>query len=684
MKRVRRNAMPSIATRLLAGIPQHAARKPSRAVCLRLVLPLLLVVASSAGPLADTADLSTLDPRAPLGISVPTEISPEPDQISRAALLAPNSPFQHVNASGAQIPVVTVAPDPMVVEEKLHEATASPRTIGIGVPVPELSSDSEVRRRLELINVATGGMLLGIQLRAVGAVGMRLGLLIEHLPDQAEITFFAAGASGPVAPPVTGRAINHLIELNRTAGDASDEGRTYWSPVVNGEDAVIWIYLPQGIDPGALEFSVPRISYIFQDPLSEKANGTCELDATCYPSWAQDASGVAMMIYTQQGITYQCTGVLLNDSDTSSFVPYFLSANHCISTQTAASTLQTLWYYQSARCNGSSTDPHYAVHADGAQLLYASAETDTSFMRLRDQPPSGTSYLGWTTASPDIGATVVGIHHIDEGFKDISFGGFDGFFAFGALTASAGGSHIGVTWTGGVTGDGGSGSPLLNSDGEVIGQLHGGRSSCSNPEGMDYYGRFDLAYYAALDQWLGLNPQMGAPTIAGSVKVSGTGMPVCALVLANGQDMFSCDGTGALSLTVPLDANGEVTLFGFADGFAPYRAAIVPKSLATTVEVDMQPATLASPSIAMTHILHCAGSANWVHIEGSISSGSGQSLCALVLANGQQMFSCGASLGQYDLTVPVDQNGQVTLFGFADGFQPQKELVSAPTCNGSG
>ena len=45
--------------------------------------------------------------------------------------------------------------------------------------------------------------------------------------------------------------------------------------------------------------------------------------------------------------------------------------------------------------------------------------------------------------------------------------------------------------------------------------------------------------------------------------------PVCAMVLANGQYMFSCDGAGNYALNVPLDHNGQVKLQVYADGFAP-------------------------------------------------------------------------------------------------------------------
>ena len=45
--------------------------------------------------------------------------------------------------------------------------------------------------------------------------------------------------------------------------------------------------------------------------------------------------------------------------------------------------------------------------------------------------------------------------------------------------------------------------------------------------------------------------------------------PICAMVLANGQHMFSCDGSGNYALNVPLDSSGQVKLQVYADGFAP-------------------------------------------------------------------------------------------------------------------
>ena len=164
--------------------------------------------------------------------------------------------------------------------------------------------------------------------------------------------------------------------------------------------------------------------------------------------------------------------------------------------------------------------------------------------------------------------------------------------------------------------------------------------------------------------------------IQGNVRTT-DGIPVCALVLANGQYMFSCGGNGTYSLDVPLDEQGLVTLFAFADGFAPYRVTAAPGGLPAvvrTVEADPD-----SPQIYMGWDMACAAN-SWIRISGEIESFEGDPLCALVLANGQHMFSCGASQGRYDLTVPADENGNITLFGFADGFQPYSEIFGAPAC----
>jgi hypothetical protein len=57
--------------------------------------------------------------------------------------------------------------------------------------------------------------------------------------------------------------------------------------------------------------------------------------------------------------------------------------------------------------------------------------------------------------------------------------------------------------------------------------------------------------------------------ISGTVLLQNTQTPVCAIVLANGQFMFSCGGSGSYNLNIPLDANGQYNLQVYAQGFAP-------------------------------------------------------------------------------------------------------------------
>lgn len=128
-------------------------------------------------------------------------------------------------------------------------------------------------------------------------------------------------------------------------------------------------------------------------------------------------------------------------------------------------------------------------------------------------------------------------------------------------------------------------------------------------------------------------------------------------------------------MEIPLDANGRVNLFAFADGFAPFRATLQPEA-AASYDIEMMPA-LPSHS-QMTFDIRTEQSPNrlgWVRIDADVSAG-GAPLCALVLANGQHAYSCADNTGAISLEAPTDARGAVTLFGFADGFLPYKRVLT--------
>ena len=161
-------------------------------------------------------------------------------------------------------------------------------------------------------------------------------------------------------------------------------------------------------------------------------------------------------------------------------------------------------------------------------------------------------------------------------------------------------------------------------------------------------------------------------TISGSIAYDGT--PLCAMVLANGQYMFSCgESQGIYELEIPLDENGEITLFAFVDGLAPFKVTSEPSSLLSNIEMQLASPDSKTPTVTST-VVESIDNPGWVEIAGSVSL-DGSSLCAMVLANGQYMFSCDP-IGEYQLSVPLDPNGEITLFVFVDGLQPYKEIIS--------
>ena len=73
-------------------------------------------------------------------------------------------------------------------------------------------------------------------------------------------------------------------------------------------------------------------------------------------------NAVAQMVINSNGETFLCTGTLLNDTDTTTQIPWFFSANHCFDNedppyrttaqmQTVASTLSTLWFFEAVTCS---------------------------------------------------------------------------------------------------------------------------------------------------------------------------------------------------------------------------------------------------------------------------------------------------------------------------------------------
>ena len=222
----------------------------------------------------------------------------------------------------------------------------------------------------------------------------------------------------------------------------------------------------------------------------------CYQDASCRTRADQDldnyASAVALigLVDDETKRHSYCSGVLINDKAPDSVIPYFLTAAHCVNTESEARSVEAHWFYQNRNCGGESSralDSRYS-QTSGAHLLAVEDGSltndgkvnprglgDMALVRLLESPPSGAWYLGWQTGSAAIaiGANVIGIHHAESKTKQISFGEIESRLD----------NMLYVAWGNGLTLGGASGSPLLNENGRILGVLSGGRD--------DHEGCFD-------------------------------------------------------------------------------------------------------------------------------------------------------------------------------------------------
>ncbi len=386
--------------------------------------------------------------------------------------------------------------------------------IGVARDVPDAADPAAVSARLRWADTGRGTRVAALSIDSEGAKGLRLGVLVRALPAGAVLRFYAQG--GPEVVEVSGQEVLDTVQRNLQAGTPDAAARTYWSPDFGGAETTLEIEIPNAAATSSVQVAVPSVSHYVIAPDEAHAQGfakvgeagSCEIDVSCRPEYLDQSRSTARMTYVSNGKSYLCTGTLLNDM-ASSGTPYFLSANHCISTQAEASTLITDWFYRSAACNSQAVNPATQRRTGGATLLYATATTDTSFMRLNSAPPTGIVYAGSYFGSLAAGVGLAGVHHPGGDLQKLSVGSLAGFSTCVGESCTAGSADsttfLTMGWQQGVTEPGSSGSGLFYTIGSkryVVGQLYGGASSCSAPTGLDQYGRFDTAYRNSIKQWL--------------------------------------------------------------------------------------------------------------------------------------------------------------------------------------
>ena len=343
-----------------------------------------------------------------------------------------------------------------------------------------------------------------------GATAVRLRFTGTFMPAGAEL--FVYNARGEARGPYTRRG-----PLGRGA---------FWSHTVRGDTVLVqvryrgdrpeWAYRQTRLSVGDVghlteRFTLGRLAQGGDVGIESfcSFNEDCVENAECsnLPGAIQPAQdAVAHILFQSGAFLYICSGGLLADTDAGSQIPYFLTANHCISKNNEAASMEAFFQFTTP-CNGSCYDPDGVVPSTlGAVIRAKGKNTDYTLLELSEPAPGGSAFLGWNAAAVAFsdGTSLYRVSHPIGAPQAYSEHQVDA----DAPTCSSWprGDRIYSRDTYGATEGGSSGSPVLNGDGEVVGQLSGAcgtnvNDPCDSQNNATVDGAF-AQYYSAVAQFL--------------------------------------------------------------------------------------------------------------------------------------------------------------------------------------
>ena len=470
-----------------------------KARSLSLALSLLLVGSAHATVTLETSsEVLRVDPAA----------APKTQQWRSGAKSAATAPL-------LQLPVL--ADERVAAVKRRNEASGHRRVqIGVSRDIASEAIDDLPQAQLQYVD---GGAVLRLDVASRGAAALRSGLRVSDWPEGVELR--VAGADGVI----------YAVDAAAARRQADADG-VFWTAVTDGERQQLELFVPAGIDPAGVALRVETVSHLLVSPQALGRSkglgdsGSCNIDVVCRTGsgslgepLVNIKNAVARMVYQSGGGSYTCTGTLLNDIDSSTQIPWFFTAHHCIGNQSEASSLTTFWNYETPTCGVDQNGPNTQVPG-GAELKYSQGSTDGALLRLNSTPPNGAILAGWNAAALTPATSVIGVHHPSGDIKKVSQGNHSGTrenVTFDSQTVS---STWKSSWSEGTTEGGSSGSGLFTLNGagyQLRGGLFGGGASCANTGqseaagNVDFYSRLDLIF-PSISQFIANSGSAAGPT----------------------------------------------------------------------------------------------------------------------------------------------------------------------------
>lgn len=364
------------------------------------------------------------------------------------------------------------------------------KPVGVVYSLPEIVTKDDLQwERVE------GGYVARIAVHAEQATKLRLHLLLTQDIPSLQIRLLG------------NKDANFLAVMDYTSFYNSEA----WLPITSGNTAEVEIFVGEGVAPSA-DFKLDAVNVIVLDektipvktPKKTGAAQELQYDLACYNQYPEynalkeAAAATALIHYVKNGLSYTCTGTLLND-EKSSNTPWFATANHCISDQATANTATFQWFYQATACGSRSVDYRNTQTYGGAQFLWGNAYYDAALLKLNMSPPRGTVLMGWNTKISR-GERVFGVHHPMGDHAMVSVGWVSSLGQLNKFDEGLRYTNV-VNFQYGSTEGGSSGSGLFGVSGKTLywkGTLIGGPTH--NPQ-ISMYSDFN-SYYPNIRTWL--------------------------------------------------------------------------------------------------------------------------------------------------------------------------------------
>ena len=322
-----------------------------------------------------------------------------------------------------------------------------------------------------------GSFVWAMMVTSPGAQAIRVHFTDFSLPDNTEM--YLLGPNGQAHGPYVGKGRNNNGDF-WTRSIVSDAGTvvlnyTGDTPDIDQQKMSFTIS-----DVGHVRGRPPRSQEMIDDIWPCSDNVPCLVDANCVSGTPADPAkdAVAKIEWVETPYIYTCSGGLLADTDPGTQIPYFLTANHCLSSSNTS--LETFFNYTTNSCGGGlcpgnvlNGNPLPPPSTIGATVMATGSTGDFTLFTLDQAPPAGATFLGWNNA-PVASSDGADLYRISNpNFGPQAYSQHDVDTSSPTCIGWPRGERIYSKDITGATMGGSSGSPVVNSASEVVGQLSG-------------------------------------------------------------------------------------------------------------------------------------------------------------------------------------------------------------------